>query len=218
MGAGSMKKIWTLLWICCAVAGLSACGETTGDSTSDQQETISQSDSTSQGVNEAIEDNTSKALVVYFSATNTTEGIAEKLATGLEADLYEIVPQEVYTEADLTYSDSNSRATLEMNDPQARPAISGTVENMEQYDIIFLGYPIWWGDAPRIIDTFLESYDFSGKTVIPFCTSGSSAIDASVENLKTLATDATWLDGQRFAGNATQEEVMEWVHSLNLNL
>ena len=214
-----MKKIWALLWICCAVAGLSACGETTEDPAADQQETISQSDSAPQAEKEAIEEeNTSKALVVYFSATNTTEGIAEKLAAGLEADLYEIVPQEAYTEADLAYRDSNSRATLEMNDPQARPAISGTVENMEQYDIIFLGYPIWWGDAPRIIDTFLESYDFSGKTVIPFCTSGSSGIDASVENLKTLAADAVWLDGQRFAGNATQEAVMEWVHSLDLNL
>ncbi|MCM1578160.1 MAG: flavodoxin, partial [Ruminococcus sp.] len=116
----------------------------------------------------------SKILVAYFSATNTTEGVAKRIADGLNADIYEIIPAEPYTSADLDYGDNNSRSTIEMNDPNSRPAISGSVENMGQYDIIFIGYPIWWGDAPRIVSTFMESYDFSGKTIVPFCTSGGS--------------------------------------------
>ena len=159
-----------------------------------------------------------KVLVAYFSATGNTEGVAEIIADTTGGTLFEIVPEVPYTDADLNYSNDDCRANREQNDENARPAIANEVEDMASYDKVFIGHPIWWGDAPRIIDTFLESYDFSGKTVIPFCTSGSSGIDASVENLKTLATDATWLDGQRFAGNATQEAVMEWVHSLDLNL
>lgn len=159
-----------------------------------------------------------KVLVAYFSATGTTEGIAEHIAKGLNADLYEIVPEEPYTDADLNYGDSNSRTTIEMNDPSARPAISGSVENMEQYDIVFLGYPIWWGNAPRIISTFLESYDFSGKSVVPFCTSGSSGIGASVSQLEQLAGGAVWLDGRRFSGSDSQAAVMEWVNGLGLDL
>lgn len=154
----------------------------------------------------------SHILVAYFSATHTTEGVAEKLADGLGADLYQIVPEEPYTDADLNYNDDNCRANTEMNDPNARPAISGSVENMEQYDTIFLGYPIWWGNAPRIISTFLESYDFSGKTVIPFCTSGSSSIEASETNLEELAADANWLPGQRFSGSATAETILDWAN------
>ena len=135
------------------------------------------------------EDNTMNEiniLVAYFSATNTTEGVAEHIANGLGADLYEIVPEEAYTDADLNYNDDSSRSTIEMNDPSSRPAISGGVENMEQYDIVFIGYPIWWGEAPRIVSTFMESYDFSGKTLIPFCTSGGSGLGSSASNLAEL--------------------------------
>ncbi len=159
-----------------------------------------------------------KVLVVYFSATNTTEGVAEYIANGLNADIYEIVPEDPYTDADLNYNDNNSRTTIEMNDPNARPAISGSVENMEQYDIIFVGYPIWWGEAPRIISTFMESYDFSGKTIVPFCTSGGSGIGSSASNLERLTSGATWLDGRRLNGSDSQDTVMEWVNSLDLNL
>ncbi len=159
-----------------------------------------------------------KVLVVYFSATNTTEGVAEHIANGLNADIYEIVPEDPYTDADLNYNDNNSRTTIEMNDPNARPAISGSVENMEQYDIIFVGYPIWWGEAPRIISTFMESYDFSGKTIVPFCTSGGSGIGSSASNLERLTSGATWLDGRRLNGSDSQDTVMEWVNSLDLNL
>lgn len=158
-----------------------------------------------------------KVLVAYFSATNTTEGVAEHIANGLNADLYEIVPEEPYTDADLNYNDNNSRSTLEMNDPSARPAISGSVENMEQYDIIFIGYPIWWGEAPRIVSTFMESYDFSGKTIVPFCTSGGSGIGSSASNLEQLTSGAAWLDGRRLNGSDSQDTVMEWVNGLGLD-
>lgn len=159
-----------------------------------------------------------KVLVAYFSATNTTEGVAEHIADGLNADLYEIVPEEPYTDADLNYNDNNSRSTIEMNDPSARPAISGSVENMEQYDIVFVGYPIWWGDAPRIVSTFMESYDFAGKTIVPFCTSGGSGIGSSASNLEQLTSGAAWLDGRRLNGSDSQDTVMEWVNGLGLNL
>lgn len=160
----------------------------------------------------------SKVLVAYFSATNTTEKLAGYLADGLKSDLYEIVPAVPYTSADLNYGDSSSRTSLEMNDPNARPEISGSVTDMGQYDTVFLGYPIWWGQAPRIVSTFLESYDFSGKTIIPFCTSGSSGIGSSATNLHGLADGANWLSGQRFGSSASQADMMEWVDSLNLNL
>lgn len=159
----------------------------------------------------------SQVLVAYFSATGTTEGVAENIAGGLDADLYEIVPEEPYTDDDLDYHDDNSRSTIEMNDPSSRPAISGSVENMEQYSIVFIGYPIWWGEAPRIVSTFMESYDFSGKTIVPFCTSGGSGIGSSASNLEELTTGATWLDGQRLNGSDSQDTVMEWVNSLGLD-
>ncbi len=156
----------------------------------------------------------SRVLIAYFSATNTTEGIANHLNAILDAGLYEIVPETPYTPADLNYN-TDCRANDEQNDPSARPAISGGVENMGQYDVIFLGYPIWWGQAPKIISTFLESYDLGGKTIVPFCTSGSSGIGSSATNLHSLASGATWLDGQRFGGGASASDVQAWVNGLN---
>ncbi len=165
---------------------------------------------------EVSETQENRVLVAYFSATNTTKGVAEHIANGLNADIYEITPEEPYTDADLNYNDNNSRSSIEMNDPGSRPAISGSVENMEQYDIVFIGYPIWWGDAPRIVSTFVEGYDFSGKTIVPFCTSGSSGIGSSAANLEQLTSGAEWLSGQRLRGSDSQETVMEWVDSLSL--
>lgn len=166
---------------------------------------------------EAPEEQGSRVLVAYFSATNTTEGVAEHIANGLNADLYEIIPEDPYTDADLNYNDNKSRTTIEMNDPNARPVISGSIENMEQYDIVFIGYPIWWGEAPRIVSTFMESYDFSGKTIVPFCTSGGSGIGSSASNLEQLTSGATWLAGRRLNGSDSQDTVMEWVNSLGLD-
>ena len=118
----------------------------------------------------------------------------------------------------MNYSDSSTRATQEQNDPDARPEISGSVENMEQYEIVFLGYPIWWGQAPRIMNTFIESYDFDGKTVVPFCTSGSSGFGSSDATLKDAAEGAEWLDGERFSADASDEDIFEWVDGLGLDV
>ena len=158
-----------------------------------------------------------KVLIAYFSATNNTEGIANHLDAILDADLYEITPETPYTSADLNYN-TDCRANREQNDATARPTISSSVDNMEQYDVIFLGYPIWWGQAPKIICTFLERYDLSGKTIVPFCTSGSSGIGSSATNLHSLASNATWLDGQRFSGSAARSTVESWVNGLGLTL
>jgi flavodoxin len=159
-----------------------------------------------------------KVLVVYFSATGNTESIAGYIADEIGADKYEIIPEEPYTSADLNYSNSSSRATLEQNDASARPAISGSVENMDDYDIIFLGYPIWWGQAPKIMYTFLESYDFSGKTIVPFCTSASSGIGSSASNLHGCCSDrVTWLSGNRFSSSASQSTVTAWINGLELD-
>ncbi len=159
----------------------------------------------------------SKILVAYFSATNNTEGVAQKLADGLGADLYEIVPEQPYTDEDLDYGNSESRSSVEMNDPSSRPAISGSVENMEQYDIVFIGYPIWWGEAPRIMSTFVERYDFSGKTLVAFSTSASSGFGRSDSALKSATGTATWLDGHRFSVGASAEDVLAWANSLGIN-
>ena len=159
----------------------------------------------------------SRVLIAYFSATNTTEGIANHLNAILDADLYEITPETPYTSADLNYN-TDCRANREQNDASARPAISGSVNNMEQYDVIFLGYPIWWGQAPKIIYTFVESYNLSGKTIVPFCTSGSSGIGSSATNLHSLASGATWLNGQRFGGGTSRSAVETWVNGLGLTL
>lgn len=155
-----------------------------------------------------------KTLVVYFSATGTTKPLAEYAADILNADLYEIVPEIPYTEEDLAYY-TDGRADQEQSDSSARPAISGNVENMGRYDTIVLGYPIWHGQAPRIISTFLESYDFSGKTIIPFCTSHSSGIGSSADNLHDLCSDSTeWKEGKRFEAAASKEEIEEWLKSM----
>ncbi len=157
-------------------------------------------------------------LVTYFSCTGNTEQIAEYAASYLNADSYEIIPEIPYTEDDLKYY-TDCRADREQNDPSARPAISGNAANMDEYEIVFIGYPIWHGQAPKIIYTFLESYDFSDKIIVPFCTSGSSPIGSSTKNLHSLTSDsATWLDGQRFSGNSSESDVTEWIDSLNLNI
>lgn len=156
-------------------------------------------------------------LIAYFSCTNTTKGIAEKIAEETSGTLYEIQPEISYSDEDLNYNNSDSRATREQNDASARPAIRGKIEDINSYQVLFLGYPIWWGQAPRIISTFLESYDFSGKIIIPFCTSGSSGIGSSARNLHALVSEtAEWKEGRRFSGSASKTEIKEWIDSLTL--
>ena len=220
-----MKRTLSLLLTFALLLTLAACGPTAGqadissNSTPETPPTAQPEDTTSpeNETPEEADDSGKKILIAYFSATNNTENIANLLNEILDADLYEIVPETPYTSDDLNYNDSSSRSSQEMNDPDARPAISGSLDNMEQYDVIFLGYPIWWGEAPRIINTFLESYDLSGKTIAPFCTSASSPMGSSATSLQGLTGSATWLDGQRFSGGASSSEVQSWVDSLNLN-
>lgn len=153
-------------------------------------------------------------LVVYFSATGTTKGVAEKLASAVGGDLYEIVPTEPYSDADLNWNDKNSRSTKEQDDKSARPAIESETLDLSGYATIYVGYPIWWGEEPRIMDTFMESYDFSGKTLIPFCTSGGSGIGSSGRNMEQLTSGAAWLDGSRFSGSVSEEELRAWADGL----
>ena len=153
-----------------------------------------------------------KSLIVYFSCTDTTKKIAEYVQEITGADIYRIEPEVPYTAEDLNYGDASTRAAREQNDSSARPAIAGKVENMSRYQNIVIAYPIWWGQAPRIISTFLESYDFSGKTIVPVCTSHSSGIGSSATNLHALTDGSvTWLEGRRFSSTTTKEEVAQWL-------
>lgn len=156
-------------------------------------------------------------LVAYFSCTGTTKPLAEYAAEYLNADLYEIKAETPYSSEDLDYNTSNSRANKEQDDSSARPAISGKVEDMDKYQTVVLAYPIWWGQAPRIISTFLESYEFKGKTIVPFCTSHSSGIGSSDKNLHSLVdSNAEWKDGKRFAAGTSEKEIAEWLSEVGI--
>lgn len=158
----------------------------------------------------------SKILVAYFSASGVTKNAAEKLAKAANADLFEIKPVRPYTDADLDWTDKKSRSTVEMNDLSSRPEITNKCENMESYDVVFVGFPIWWYVEPRIIDTFLESYDFSGKRVIPFATSGGSGLGKTAENFKKiLGANVTVNDGKMLT-RANETDVSDWIKSLGL--
>ena len=227
-----MKRIFALLTALALACALTACGESETQSTPEQSQPIQSESQVGSGTSSSpqsappassapdehdpIADEASHVLVAYFSATGNTAGIAQHLQTVLDADLFEIVPEVPYTDEDLNYSNDDCRANREQNDPAARPVISSALENPERYDVVFLGYPIWWGQAPKIIYTFLERYDFGDATIVPFCTSGSSGIGGSLEDLQALAPDANWLSGQRFSGNAAESEVASWVEGLNL--
>ena len=158
--------------------------------------------------------NKSDVLVVYFSATGTTKGVAEKIADITGADIYEIKAAQEYPEADLDWNDENSRTTKEQNDPAVRPEIGSEPISLDGYKTIYIGYPIWWGEEPRIMDTFVESCSFDGKTVIPFCTSGGSGIGRSGQNLADHAGSGTWLDGERFGAGTSEDEVRSWIEGL----
>lgn len=242
-----MRKIVSLLLSFGMIFALAACGQSAASEKQEEiqsavQKTDEQSETPQNGVaaeqseteeqteiemetepsesvstEEQEADVSTKTLVVYFSCTGTTEVVAEYITEILGADSYQIVPEDPYTEADLAYY-TNGRADQEQNDPNVRPAISGGVENMDEYDTIFLGYPIWHGQAPRIISTFLESYDFSEKTIVPFCTSHSSGIGSSADNLHVLCADSTlWIDGRRFEAGTSKEIIGEWLGSEGIN-
>ena len=152
----------------------------------------------------------SKALVAYFSASGVTKAVAERLAKGIGADLFEIEAAILYTNADLDWTNKKSRSSIEMNDRASRPAIASKIGDMSQYDVVFVGFPVWWYREPSIIDTFKEQYDFTGKTVIPFATSGGSQLGDSAKNLQALATGAKVVEGKRFAARASEKELTDW--------
>lgn len=159
----------------------------------------------------------SKKLVAYFSASGVTAKLAKNLAEAAGADLYEIKPAVPYTNADLNWQDKNSRSSVEMNDKSFRPAVADTDANIAEYDKIFVGFPIWWYVAPTIINTFLEAYDFSGKTIILFATSGGSGMGNSAKELRLSVSDSAVIkDGKRFSANASVSELKEWVNSLGI--
>ena len=153
-------------------------------------------------------------LVAYFSATGTTKGVAEKIAAIADADLYEITAAVPYSADDLNYHDRNSRSTKEQNDKSARPEIGSEPLDLSGYTTVYLGFPIWWGEEPRIMDTFVEGCSFDGITVIPFCTSSSSGIGRSGPNMEALAGSGTWLDGKRFSGSVSEADLRSWIEGL----
>lgn len=154
-----------------------------------------------------------KVLVAYFSATGTTVRAAQKVAAATGGELYAITPSQPYTDADLDWHDKQSRSSVEMNDPKSRPAIKGRMENIADYDVVFIGYPIWWDLAPRIINTFIESHDLKGKTVIPFATSGGSTLAGSATALKKAYPTLNWKEG-RLLNRADEKTVRTWIEKL----
>ena len=155
-----------------------------------------------------------KSLVAYFSASGVTKKVAEKLSDAVGADLFEIKPKVKYTKADLDWMDTKSRSSIEMNDKSFRPAISEKCDNMDKYDVVYVGFPIWWYVAPTIINTFLESYDFSGKIIIPFATSGGSGFGKTIEILKDLGSkEAKWKDG-KLMNNISETELKNWINNI----
>lgn len=157
-----------------------------------------------------------KVLVAYFSASGVTARLAKKIAEVTNGDLYEIKPKVPYTSADLDWMDKNSRSSIEMNDKSFRPEIIDDLSDVTNYNTIFIGFPIWWYIAPTIVNTFLEKYDFSGKKIITFATSGGSGMGKSLDSLKSSCPNATFVNGKVFRANINKDELAKWIAGLNL--
>ena len=210
-----MRKILTILLTLCLIIGLTACSGGSSEEAADTDNGSETSATEQPDETRSADSGTGNAtLVVYFSATGNTRGVAEKIASITGADIYEIKAAQDYTDADLDWNDSDSRTTHEQNDPSARPEIGSESISLERYTTIYIGYPIWWGEEPRIMDTFVEKYDFGGITMIPFCTSSSSGIGRSGQNLADNAGSGNWLEGERFGGGASEDELKSWIEGL----
>ena len=159
----------------------------------------------------------SKVLVAYFSASGVTGKVAAEIAKAEQAELFEILPEVPYSAEDLDWTDKQSRSTLEMQDPGSRPPIAGRVENMAQYDVIFIGFPVWWGREPSVIDTFLDAHDFTGKTIVPFCTSGGSGIGETAKRMQEIVgAPAVVKEGTRLGGTVSEADLAIWTSELGL--
>jgi flavodoxin len=212
-----MKKLFFLILI--FVATLVACSDDSvsnaDDSVSVSSSSVAELSSSSTAASKDSAKTQGKILVAYFSRTGNTKPLAEYAAEILGADLYEITAAVPYTDEDIAYY-TDCRADREQKDESARPEINGSIENMSQYSTVLIAHPIWHGQAPRIISTFLESYDFSGKTLTSFCTSASSPLGSSAENLKKLVPNSTWLDSRRFEIGSTKSDIEEWLESIEV--
>ena len=239
-----MKRMISALAAVLLAIGLTACGnnnsqvsadatqnmqiessvETENTNNTEEAEQTVTSEDALNATDEIVEDTSSETtesseedggtLVVYFSVTGNTKSVAEKIASVTGADIYEIKAALEYTDEDINYNDSDSRTSKEQNDSSARPEIGSEEISLDGYSTIYIGYPIWWGEEPRIMDTFAESYNFDGITVIPFCTSGSSGIGRSGQNLADNAGSGNWIEGKRFGGGASEDEIRSWIEGL----
>lgn len=185
------------------------------DNASQENQNEEENNNTSTSDNDSDDLVNTNSVVVYFTATGNTETIANMIGSVTDSEVIELVPNEQYTDADLNYHNDNSRANREQNDDNARPEIKNNINNLDLYDTIYLGYPIWWGDVPKIILTFLDTYDLSGKTIIPFCTSSSSGISTSVNTLRNYNSNINVLDGRRLSSSTTEDEVSSWINDIN---
>ena len=210
-----MKRLTALILAAVLVLSLAACGTTGGNGNND---TVADNTQASTAP-EASAAPSGKALVVYFSASGNTERVAKAIADAANADIFEIVPTDVYTDDDLNWRNSDSRVNREHEDESLRDiSLTNTeVPDWDSYDTVFIGYPIWWGIAAWPTDSFVKANDFTGKTVIPFATSTSSGMGQSGNLLRDLAGTGNWQEGHRFAGNASADDVADWVNSLGIN-
>lgn len=208
-----MKKILPIIMAALLVLGIAGCSQ------SEKTETASKSGASAESASSqtVTENEKSNVLVAYFSATGNTKKIAESIAEKTGADIFVITPEDEYTSEDLDWTNENSRVSIEHNDPEKRNVslVTTTPENFDDYDTVFIGYPIWWGSAAWPVDSFVKGNDFTGKTVIPFCTSASSDIGDSGSLLEESASTGDWQQGKRFDVNTSAEEVNSWVDSLD---
>ena len=224
-----MKKVFPFLMIIAVLFCFSACSssatsgsesstsETSSSSTEQTSTTLQETQSVTESTTPATEPEEiePKSLVVYFSCTGNTKAVAEKISQLTGADLYEIVPADPYTAEDLNYNNDSCRANREMNDASARPEIGSNAVEISAYDTVYIGYPIWWGTMPRIINTFLDTYDLSGKTVMPFCTSGGSGVSKSLSDIRALEPAADVRDGLK-ANGSSDSSIDEWIRKNGL--
>lgn len=204
-----MKRLFLVIISVLTALSLAACS---GGNSSSSSENVTEAPPSS-----AVADSGNKTLVVYFSATGSTERAAEYIAKAVGGDLFELTPEEPYTAGDLNYNDKDSRVSKEHEDVSKRdvPLVKATPDNFQEYDTVYIGYPIWWGVAAWPVNSFVSGNDFSGKTVIPFCTSASSGLGNSAEELKQAAKTGNWLDGKRFSSGVSEDEITKWIKEIN---